>query len=254
MSNLKPLALQLYSLRDALQADFEGILRSVAAMGYVGVEPYAGMPCAASEAAALFQELSLEVCNSHVPFPDAANLDAVLADAEAYGLARVAVAYLPDSEFASLDAVKRTCERLNRASETLQKSALQLGYHNHWWEYKVLDGQATLDVMLAELADEVFLEIDTYWAQVGGLDAVDVVKQAGARAPLIHLKDGSLRLEDNMTAVGAGKMDLPGIVAATERTADWHIVEIDRCDGDMLQAVHDSYRYLTSNQLARGNV
>ena len=254
MSNMKPVALQLYSLRDALAKDFEGIVRSVAAMGYVGVEPYGGMPGGLRATAALYQELELEVCNSHVPFPDEENLDSALAVAEAYGLSRVAVAYLPETEFATLDAVKRVCERLNRASETLQANKVQLGYHNHWWEYKELDGQATLDVMLSELDDDVFLEIDTYWAQVGGLDAVEVVKQAGARAPLIHLKDGSLRLEDNMTAVGAGKMCVPEIVAAAAETAEWHIVEIDRCDGDMLQAVHDSYRYLTSNGLIRGKV
>ncbi|MCY4019736.1 MAG: sugar phosphate isomerase/epimerase [Chloroflexi bacterium] len=254
MSNVKPVALQLYSLRDALQEDFEGIVRSVAAMGYVGVEPYSGMPGGLGVAADLFEELQLEVCNSHVPFPEGANLESALAEAEAFDLSRVAVAYLPESEFATVDAVKRVCERLNRASESMQASKVTLGYHNHWWEFKELEGQATLEVMLRELDDDVFLEIDTYWAQVGGLDAVEVVKQAGGRAPLIHLKDGSLSLEDNMTAVGAGKMSVPEIVAATEATAEWHIVEIDRCDGDMLQAVQDSYKYLTSNDLVRGKV
>ena len=254
MSNLIPVALQLYSLREELQQDFEGIVRSVAAMGYVGVEPYGGMPGGPSNAAQLFQELGLEVCNSHVAFPEQSNLEAVLAEAEAFGLSRVAVAYIPASEFETLDAVKRVCERLNRASEAMSASQVRLGYHNHWWEYKELEGQSTLDVMLSELDDDVFLEIDTYWAQVGGLDAVAAVKRAGERAPLIHLKDGSLRLEDNMTAVGAGYMDVPAIVAATAQTAEWHIVEIDRCDGDMLQAVHDSYSYLTSNKLVRGKV
>ena len=254
MSNLKPVALQLYSLRAELEDDFEGIVRSVAAMGYVGVEPYGGMPGGLNDAAALFQELDLEVCNSHVAFPDEANLESVLEIAAAFDLSRVAVAYLPESEFATLDAVKRVCERLNRASESTSASNVRLGYHNHWWEYKELNGCATLDVMLNELDDDVFLEIDTYWAQVGGLDAVQAVKQAGARAPLIHLKDGSLRLDDNMTAVGAGKMAVPDIVAATAETAEWHIVEIDRCDGDMLQAVHDSYRYLAANKLVRGKV
>ena len=115
-----------------------------------------------------------------------------------------------------------------------------------------MNGTATLDLMLDELDDGVFFQIDTYWAQVGGLDAVDVVKQVGARAPLIHLKDGSLDKDDDMTAVGGGKMDVPGIVAAAADTADWHIVELDRCATDMMQAVHDSYTYLTSNGLVRG--
>ncbi len=133
-------------------------------------------------------------------------------------------------------------------------NGLALGYHNHWWEYKQLNGVNTLDLILSELDESVFLQIDTYWAQVGGMDAIDVVKRVGERAPLIHLKDGSLDKDDDMTAVGGGKMDVPGIIAAAADSAEWHIVELDRCATDMLEAVHDSYTYLTSKGLARGKV
>ena len=253
MSGIKPLALQLYSLREALAQDFEGIVRQVADMGYVGVEPYGGMPGGLEGSAALFKELGLQVLNSHVPFPDEENAEAVYAIAEAYNLDRVCVAYLPASEFETVDMIKRTCEKLNRAAALASDKGLQLGYHNHWWEYKQLNGTATLDLMLDELDEGVFLELDTYWVQVGGLDAVEVVRQAGARAPLIHLKDGNLDPQGDMTAVGGGKMDVPGIVAASADTADWYIVELDRCATDMLEAVRDSYTYLTAKGLARGN-
>ena len=252
MSKLNPVALQLYSLRESLAHDFEGMVRQVADMGYVGVEPFGGMPGGLENSAALFRELDLEVCNSHVPFPDDENKDAVLAIAEAYGLKSVCIAYLPATEFETLDDIKRTCENINRAGEFARANGLSLGYHNHWWEYKQLNGTATLDLIMSELDDNVFLQIDTYWAQVGGLDAVEVVKQVGARAPLLHLKDGPIDPDGDMTAVGGGKMDVPGIVAATADTAEWHIVELDRCATDMLQAVHDSYTYLTTNGLSRG--
>ncbi len=250
MSELKPIGLQLYSLREALSADFEGTIRAVADIGYVGVEPFGGMPSTLSDAASLFRELGLEVLGSHIPFPDDANQAAVLEIAEAYGLARVCVAFLPPAQFETLDDIKRSCEQLNRAGEFAAAHSLELGYHNHWWEYKELEGRATLDLMLSELDESVFLQIDTYWAQVGGLDAADVVRQVGARAPLIHLKDGSLDKDDDMTALGQGKMDVPGIVAAAE-SADWHIVELDRCATDMLQALRESCDYLVANGLAR---
>lgn len=252
MSGLKPVALQLYSLREALSVDFEGIVRQVADMGYVGVEPYGGMPGGLENSAALFKELGLEVLNSHVAFPDEENADGVLAIAEAYGLHRVCIAYLPAAEFETVDLIKRTCEKLNRAGQFASEHGLRLGYHNHWWEFKQLNGSATLDVMLDELDEGVFLELDTYWIQVGGLEAVDVVRQAGARAPLIHLKDGLLDPQGDMTAVGGGVMDVPGIVAASAESADWYIVELDRCATDMLEAVRDSYTHLTTNGLALG--
>ena len=252
MADLKPVGLQLYSLREALAQDFEGTVRSVADMGYVGVEPFGGMPGGLENAANLFRELDLDVFNSHVPYPDDASKDIVLEMVEAYGMDCVCIAFMPPTEFESIDSIKSACEKLNRAGEFADSNGFALGYHNHWWEFKQLDGQPTLDLMLDEMDDRVFLQIDTYWAQVGGLDAVEVVKQAGARAPLIHLKDGSLDKDDNMTAVGHGKMDVPAIVEATAETATWHIVELDRCATDMLEAVHDSYTYLTKNGLARG--
>ncbi len=254
MSKPKPVALQLYSVREMLDQDFEGTVRRVAEIGYIGVEAYGGMPGGLKNSADMFAELELEVCSSHVAFPDDANKDCMLAVAEAYGVSRVAVAYLPPDNFETIDSIKGICERLNRAGEFADSNNLSLGYHNHWWEYKLLEGQATLDLMLNDLDSSVFLEIDTYWVQVGGMDAVDVVERAGARAPLIHLKDGSLNKDDAMTAVGAGKMQVPEIVAATAESADWHIVELDRCDGDMMQAVQDSYSYLTTEGLVRGKI
>ena len=55
-----------------------------------------------------------------------------------------------------------------------------------------------------------------------------------------------------MTAVGGGKMDMPGIVEVSAATTDWYIVELDRCATDMRQACADSYTYLTTQGLARG--
>ena len=252
MSDLKPIALQLYSVREQLAQDFEGAVRRVADMGYVGVEPYGGMPAGLNATAALFRELELQTFNSHVPFPDDANKGTVLEIAEAFDLQNIAIAFMPPAEFETIDKVKSTCDRLNRAGEFARANNLALHYHNHWWEYKEVHGTSTLDVMLDELDENVGLQIDTYWVQVGGLDAVEVVKQVGSRAPMIHLKDGWLDKDGDMTAVGSGKMDVPGIVNATAETAEWYIVEQDRSATDMIQAVQASYTYLTANGLARG--
>lgn len=252
MSELRPIALQLYTVRELLGEDFEGTVRAVADAGYIGVEPYTGMPCELAEAAALFRELDLQTFNSHAPFPDEANQDAVLEVAEAFDLESVAIAMLPPADFETIDAVKRTCERLNQAGDFARANNLGLHYHNHWWEYKRINGAATLDVMLDELDEGVGLQIDTYWVQVGGENAVELVKQVGARAPLIHLKDGWLTPKGDMAAVGHGLMQVPEVVAASAETTEWYIVEQDRSNNDRLEAVRQSYDYLTSNGLARG--
>jgi len=56
-----------------------------------------------------------------------------------------------------------------------------------------------------------------------------------------------------MTAVGAGVMDFPTIVAAAGDVPQWLIVEQDRTAGDMVADVRASYAYLVGKGLARGN-
>ena len=69
---------------------------------------------------------------------------------------------------------------------------------------------------MAEYLDPtVCFEIDTYWTQVGGHDPVAVVKELGARVPLLHIKDGPADNKDSdMVAVGEGVMDVAGILDA----------------------------------------
>lgn len=256
MADIVPIGLQLYSLREEMGQDFEGTVRKVAEKGYVGVEPYGGLPVSHAEAAQLFKELGLEVFNSHVPFPKDADADKVSEIIEAYSLSQIAIAFLPAERFASIDDVKASCALLNEANEFAKSKGVKLGYHNHWWEYKTIDGQATLDLMLSELDDSVFFEVDTYWVEVGGLNTIELLNTLGSRAHLLHLKDGPISDDRNvgMVAVGDGKMDIPAIVSATKSRAEWYIVELDRCDSDMMTAVLGSYDYLVGKGFARGKV
>ena len=79
------------------------------------------MPCELEDSAELFGELELEVFNSHVPFPAGADQETVLTIAEAYGLQRVCIAFMPPTEFETVDSIKRTCEKLNQAGVFCQR-------------------------------------------------------------------------------------------------------------------------------------
>ena len=78
------------------------------------------------------------------------------------------------------------------------------------------------------------------------------MRELGARAPLLHIKDGPCVMDAPMTAVGDGVQDVSGIVAAGVGATEWLIVEIDRCATDMLEAVTKSYRYMIGKGLAHG--
>jgi sugar phosphate isomerase/epimerase len=104
--------------------------------------------------------------------------------------------------------------------------------------------------LLEHLSPDVFLEIDTYWVKTAGVDPAAVLREIGRRAPLLHIKDGPAVQEAPMTAVGAGVLDWPAVAEAS--SAEWWIVELDRCATDIWEALQQSYTYLTGMRFVRG--
>jgi sugar phosphate isomerase/epimerase len=141
--------------------------------------------------------------------------------------------------------VEELAQRLNGAGEAVARRGMELGYHNHWWEFaRRIEGKTLHDWLFARLHPAIFAEVDVYWAAVGGCDPAGVLRGLGSRAKLLHLKDGPADGEDSLkTALGEGVLDLPGIVRAADPAAG-AIVEIDDCAGDVYAALARSAAYL----------
>ena len=250
---IPPIALQLYTLRDLLAQDYEGTIRKVAEMGFIGVETanmFGGSP---SDAAKLFGELGLTVTSAHSSLPLGDQKQEVIDTISTLGCKRLIQAWQPPELFQSVDGIRRVCDSLNEASAVAEANGFQVGYHNHWFEFELLDNRTAFDVMLGHLDPRVFLEVDVYWVRTAGRNPVEVVRRLGSRAPLLHIKDGPCQIDAPMTALGEGLVDIPDVVAAGTGETEWLIVELDRCATDMVEAVSKSYQYLIDRGLARGN-
>lgn len=252
-----PIALQLYSVRDALSADFEGTIRCVADMGYMGLEAAGVFGQGVPQAVALFQEVGLRVTSAHLPMPLGDDRNWVLGTMQALGCQYLVVPWLDPERFTTRAGVEDVCQQLNEAARVAQENGLTLAYHNHWFEFTplaALGRQTPFDVMIELLDSRIVFELDVYWAKTGGSVPIDVIKQYRERMPLIHIKDGPATSRDDfMVAVGEGTLDYPAIIAAAGYTTEWLVVELDRCATDMLQAVEKSYHYLVGNNLAQGS-
>jgi sugar phosphate isomerase/epimerase len=252
-SFVPPIALQLYTIRDLLTKDYEGTIRKVADMGYVGVETanmFGGSPASAAK---LFSELGLTVSGAHGALPLGDQKQEVIDTMQALNCKRLILPWQPPEKYSSLDGIKNVCDLLNEGAVVARANGFQLGYHNHWFEYEFVENRLPVDVMLEHLDPNVFLEVDVYWVQTAGQNPVEVVRRLGSRAPLLHIKDGPCQIEAPMTALGEGVVDIPGVVAAGERSTEWLVVELDRCATDMMEAVRKSYQYLIAKGLAHGN-
>jgi len=239
----KPIALQLYSVRDAVGRDFTGVIERIAGMGYEGIEWWNVPGVAATQAAQQLTGLGLQVPSAHSAAPVSDKKNQVLDTLATFGCKRLIVPYYPPERFQTIDSIKRVCDELNEGNVVARANGLTLGYHNHWWEYENVGGLLPYKVMLEQLDPSIVFEIDTYWVKAGGCDPVAVIQELGPRVPLLHIKDGPAVKGQPMVAVGEGAMDIPAILKAGT-AADWLIVELDSCATDMLEAVEKSLKNL----------
>lgn len=265
------ITVQLYSVREQAEADYEGTLRAIAAMGFGNVEP-AGYPGTTPEKATkLFKELGLKAPSCHGPLPVGEKESAVIETALLMGHRYLFTGVPPGfrQSVASADAVKATAELYCQAAEACARHGLQVGYHNHDWDLAEVDGRPAYQLFLENTPDTVLYEADVFWVAKAGLDPAAFLQEIGPRGRVLHFKDGILRTDDRFTEAetssgkimvsdakpfrpaGQGQVDLAAAAKAALH-AELVAVELDSYDGDMMQAVEQSYRYLTSTGIARG--
>jgi sugar phosphate isomerase/epimerase len=240
-----PLSIQLYTLRDQIAADRDGSLARLAEIGYRSVEAYdptadpagfrkkvdeLGISVSSTHAYALFDKEAGEV------------FDAVATIGTDLVIIPGGIAH---EEFTTLEGLQRTADLLNGFAVKAAEHGMRMGYHNHWWELEPrFDGRPALEVFAGLLAPEVFLEVDTYWAAVGGADVPELLRTLGDRVLALHVKDGPGVRDEPHTAVGKGTIDVPSILAAAPDAQ--RIVELDTCATDIFEAVAESHAYLTA--------
>jgi sugar phosphate isomerase/epimerase len=242
------LSVQLYSVREALASDLPGTLRRVADLGYRNVELY-GFVDLADQYSELLPAVGLAAPSAHARLVGQ-DVAAIFTAAKKIGVATVIDPHIDRELWTTRQDISAAAASLNTIAKVAADHGLTIGYHNHWWETENrIDGAPALAVFADHLDAGVILEVDTYWAAVGGVSAADLLRTLGERVQLIHVKDGPLTHEDqDQVAVGSGKVDILDILAAAPQAL--RVVELDGCSGDMFDALADSFTYLTTNGVA----
>lgn len=238
------LSVQLYSVREAIAADLPGALRRVAEIGFRQVELY-GFVDRPEEYRDALDAAGLSAPSGHAALfgQDAV---VVLASASTIGVETVIDPHIDDSLWRTRDDLAAIATQLNDAARIAADSGIRIGYHNHAFEFEnQVDGVSALEVLADLLDPSVVLELDTYWAAVGGeTDVPALLRRLGDRVQFLHVKDGPLTKDDKQqVAVGAGSMPVDEILAAAPHALQ--VVELDDFDGDIFDALTDSYRFLT---------
>lgn len=243
--NTEQIGLQLYTLRSYTASDMRGTLRQLAEIGYRAVElaGYGNLSPHALRAA--LDELSMRAFSAHVPLDRMlGETQQVLDELHTLGCNFAVVPSIPGQRRATLADARQVAADMNRCGSLAHDAGLQFAYHNHAFEFEPLEDSTLWEVLMAETDPAlVALELDVYWAHVGGHDPAALIRQLGQRVPLLHVKDGDGQHD---APIGDGVLPWAEILQAGQAAGvQWYIVEQDH-PRDPLNDVRRSFEYLSS--------
>ena len=267
---LREFGLQLSTVTRLMLADFEGTLRRVAALGYRQVE-FSAMGFlgrSVEQVQALLDDTGLTAPVGRVsprlppdlPQMPPERIRQVFAERAGAGQLLQNVAYsleqalalgqkvmnipaLPPQSFATLDETKRSIDLLNEAGALCAAQAVQLGYHNHDWEFQVVDGLVPYHLLLEDTQPDLLsFQLDSYWVAKAGRHFSIYFSDWPGRFNSCHLKD--LAADGDFEDVGHGLLDFPRFVREALAAGATHFfVERDN-PPDPANAMQRSYAYL----------
>lgn len=251
------IGLGLFTLREQMAADPRGTLEKVAKIGYKKIEPFGfdgntvfGLDAVKMDK--ICKDLGLKMVSGHINPPTFSdNWEAALEYMNVVGQKYAVWPWLPP-EMRNLETYKRVAETLNTAAAAANQVGIQVCYHNHDFEFEDLgDGVTGMDILSSETDPElVQFELDLYWVNKAGFDAVEQFKRFENRVPLWHVKDMADTPEQGFAEVGEGTIDYKAIFAAKETSGMKHFfVEQDQSD-DPMKSIEISYKNLTQKILA----
>ena len=237
-----PFALQLYSVRDALESNRLATLERVKEIGYDHVE-LAGTPGGTvAEFKVDLDKVGLGVVSCHVDFAACtSDLDGVIRDCQTLGVSWAVIPWLCGEENSCVaDWTERAME-MAAFGRAFAEAGICLCYHNHHHEFVDLNGKTAFDVIFeAAPARDLAIELDVGWSHYGGADTLALMRRYAGRIPLLHIKDVKERCageEPVTTELGNGATKFaPIFKAAGEIGVSWLIVEQDESARDPLES------------------
>ena len=240
------IALQLYTVRERSASDFLGTLRAVADVGYRAVELAGYYDVPIDELRTALDEYGLRAVASHVRL-DAwtENAEQAIADLQTLGCEYAVVPWLPPEMRGNAALTRDLATSFNTWGALARDAGLGFAYHNHDFEFAQMNGGTMMDVLTTETDPAlVGLELDVYWAQFAGYDAVDLLHKYDGRVPLLHVKEMGSGPDRADAPFGEGIIAWEPIFAAADAAGTrWYIVEQDTPQ-DALADIAVSLRHL----------
>jgi len=175
-----PIGFQSFPIRDILAKDFPGTLKMMAANGFQLVEMcspqgYAGIGFGPlvnikpSEMRSVINDSGLKCPSCHFGFPELTDkLDDRIEFATQLGLTQMICSTFWLPKTATLNDYYASADKLNKAAEKIKKAGMQTGFHNHEFEFAMLDNQLIYDALMSRFdPDLVKMQFQTEVINLG---------------------------------------------------------------------------------------
>ena len=192
MSKTSPqISVQLWSVKDDVKADFKGTLKTLADMGFAGVEfanefgEFSGDAIAIKK---VMDSLSLKGSGAHVSFEQLN--DKNFADTvKFYQTLAVDMLIVGWDERAwHPEGIKEVVALLNKLSVKLAPFGMKTGFHNHDHEFNAFEGTTYWDYLAQNTSNNVVLQQDVGWTTYAGKDPIAYVEKYPGRTLTTHYK------------------------------------------------------------------
>jgi sugar phosphate isomerase/epimerase len=221
-----PIGFQTWSVKDILAKDFAGTLKMMAGLGYKLVEmcspkgyatngfgPLVNMKTA--EMRSTINDAGLSCPSCHFGFGELTDdLDGRIEWAQQLGLTQMICStfWLPKTD--TLKDYLDAADKLNKAAEKIKKAGMQAGFHNHEFEFAILDGQLIYDALMNRFnPDLVKMQFQTEVINLG-YKASDYFTKYPGRFISSHLSDWTADKKE--VPIGQGVIDWKEFFAAAK--------------------------------------
>jgi sugar phosphate isomerase/epimerase len=246
-----PIGTQSWPVRELIATDFPGTLKQLAAVGYRRIEMCSPPGYKAlgfgpleklkgGEIRHTIDDAGMRCQSCHFGFSELkTQLDDRIAWSKDLGLTQMVLSSFGLPRDATLDDWYRAADQLNPIGEKVRDAGLQLGYHNHDFEFKKFGEVLVYDELMKRF-DAKLIKMQFQVAVIAlGYQAADYLTKYPGRFISLHLADWSPE-EKKAVPIGKGIVDWPKLFAAA-KTGGIRNYFVEVNDMDQTKA---SYPYL----------
>jgi sugar phosphate isomerase/epimerase len=250
-----PVGLQLWSVHDECVKDFPATIAAVAKIGYQAVEFAGYHGRTANEVRKMLDDNGIRCCGTHL------QIGTILGDElkktiefnQVLGNTFLIVAAIRPVELTKTRADWRMmADNFNEAAVRAKAAGMRVGFHNHWDEFKPVEGEMPWDTIFENTTPDVIMQLDTGNALMGDTDPVQFLRKYPGRATTVHLKDHKKGQEHSVFGEGQVPWDDVLCLCETTQKTQWYIIEQESAPGQQLATVKQCFDNLKAFRAKTG--